>query len=136
MRIALVASRQFLHADDMIIPAREERRPSRGTHRLGMKIVELQSLFRKRVDMRSGHGRSIAAQIREPAIIEHDVDYAWSAHRSLNRFQHVRCGISGESTDGPLESVLGRMVLSAKSRGNRAKGQRQYMVSNKVVRIS
>ena len=41
VRIALVASRQFLHADDMIIPAREERRPSWGTHRLGMKIVEL-----------------------------------------------------------------------------------------------
>ena len=67
--------------------------------------------------MGSGHGRSIAAQIREPAIIEDDIDYARSANMSLNWFQHLRCGISGESTDGPLESVLGRMVLSAKSRG-------------------
>src|SRR5215471_12249697 len=76
----------------MMIAARQETGTGRGTERRRVHVVIEQSVFRKPVDVRRLHWRSIASKLTETGIVQNDEENVRRSGPSAQRLRPSRSG--------------------------------------------
>ncbi len=104
MRIALIVTCEFFHANGVTVPPGQQGRARRGTDRLRVKVVVQQPGGRQCVDVRSGDLGAEALQVGEPCVVQHNINDIRAVRPCLSGARRGGLSVRGGPADGPAEA--------------------------------